>query len=130
MLTRLGNEGSARTPIPTLSQHKELSVKNLPLGLRQYYDTLILLKNYYTISLITSSDVDKLKDSISKELFIKGIMDRMDFSNLVEYTFDNQPTNGKYSKDIIREEYKNLISSYYDVMVPENAELKNECQPV
>lgn len=98
-----------RRCIPAIEKYSDLAVRSIPFGMEVLFYNVINI-----ISPITRKDSVNI-NNYSKDTFLKSIIVRDDYKNLVQYVLKNH-----ISSEIIKEEditnlYEKLICEYYDI---------------
>ncbi|HAT4104394.1 TPA: hypothetical protein I9Z31_001806 [Clostridium perfringens] len=94
------------------------------------YEKLALTKTYYRIygehnsrfriiSPITKSDSENLNRFNNKESFINSIIKRVDYTNLLDFTFKHQTSKNKVGKKELSKLYQKLIGEFFELMKKE-----------
>ena len=98
-----------RRSIPAFQDYSKLAVEFKKI----YFLGVEGKSKWNIISPISLDDFEKIKD-FSKASFVKFVMDKQVFENLVNYVFEYAKI--KSSKDDIVREYKRLIEEFYDIV--------------
>lgn len=101
---------SQRRCIPAIEKYSDLVVESIPFGIEILYYNLPNI-----ISPITKTDCADVKN-YSKEIFLKNIIEREDYKNLVKFVYKNHISCKLKDEKAVSEIYEKLIGEYYDIV--------------
>lgn len=104
-------QNTVRCSIPVIGGYEELAVKRSFYRIYEKHNT-----KFRIISPITKYDRANLNNFGNKEIFIKHIIKREDYKNLVDFVFENQVFEDKVSKERISTLYQQLIGEFFETI--------------
>lgn len=98
-----------RSCIPAISEYRDLIVNYVPFGI-----CVTQRASNYIISPITFNQLENIGNNVSKDDFIRSIVESDEYDKLINFVYDNN-FNNSISKERIKKLYKSLIEEYYNI---------------